>query len=396
MRAAVVGGGIGGLAAANSLLERGVDVHVYEQAPELGEVGAGVLITPNSLRGLERMGLAEALAEVGAPVGHGSTYYRADGTVVAPILTTDSSGWNGMYGMHRADLLNVLAEHLPPDRVHTGHRCTGMVQDDRGCLLAFEHGAEVQADVVIAADGINSTLQRYVVAPARPVNSGSVAYRGLIPASLLPDWPVGVSQLWMGERKHFLVYPVRGGTLINYVGFVPSDAEAEESWSAPGDVDMLRKAFEGWDPRVTNLLEQVETTHWWGLYDREPLATWTQGRLTLLGDAAHPMLPHLGQGANQSIEDGLALAIHLAASDAESAPAALRAYEQQRRPRTTEVQRGARMNGRRYDSHFDDLSVRDSEIAESTLFRSWLYDHDVEREAATLVQSSLATSRRDV
>lgn len=120
----------------------------------------------------------------------------------------------------------------------------------------------------------------------------------------------------MGERKHFLVYPVRGGTLINYVGFVPSDAEAEESWSAPGDVDMLRKAFEGWDPRVTNLLEQVETTHWWGLYDREPLATWTQGRLTLLGDAAHPMLPHLGQGANQSIEDGLALAIHLAASDA--------------------------------------------------------------------------------
>jgi salicylate hydroxylase len=387
LRVAIVGGGIGGMAAANALVRRGIDVKVYEQAPQLGEIGAGVLMTPNSLRLLERMGMGPALAKVGAPIGEGSQYYRADGTVVAPILTTDSSGWNGMYGMHRADLLSALADALPTEAVVTGHKCMSFGQDDHGAWLTFDNGETAEADIVIAADGIQSVLQKYVVEPSPPLHSGSVAYRGLIPSERIPSWPSGISQLWMGEGKHFLVYPVRSGSLINYVGFVPSDEQTGESWSAPGDADTLRSAFSGWDPRIEELLAQVETTYWWGLYDREPLATWTQGRLTLLGDAAHPMLPHLGQGANQSVEDGVALAVVLAGTDKDQAPAALAAYEGLRRSRTTEVQLGARANGRRYDLDSEDLSERDAEIAASVNFRSWLYDYDAE----TAAQEVLAT-----
>lgn len=388
LRVAVIGGGIGGMAAAIALLQRGVNVQVYEQAPQLGEIGAGVLITPNSLRLLERMGLGQPLADVGAPVGKGSQYYRMDGTPVAPILTTDSSGWNGMYGMHRADLLGVLATALPEENINVGHRCVGFDQDGRGVRIDFENGVKVEADIAIAADGIQSILRGHVVEPSQPVHSGSVAYRGLIPIEKLPSWPPGVSQLWMGEGKHFLVYPVRSGSLINYVGFVPSDEHTKESWSAPGDAEKLAREFSGWDPRLQELLAQVETTYWWGLYDREPLQKWTSGRLALLGDAAHPMLPHLGQGANQSIEDGIALAVILAASDPERAPADLETYERLRRPRATSVQLGARENGRRYDSGYENLTTRDAEIAESISFRSWLYDYDVEFDAQAAVEVS--------
>src|SRR4029079_7016342 len=152
-------------------------------------------------------------------------------------------------------------------------------------------------------------------------------------------------------------------------------------WSAPGDADVLRHEFAGWDPRIENLLAQVQMTFRWALFDREPLPTWTKGRLSLLGDAAHPMLPHLGQGANQSIEDGMALATILARADRATAPKALLAYERLRRERVAQVQRGARENGLRYDSVHSDLGVRDAEISAHAAFRRRLYDHDVVPDA---------------
>jgi salicylate hydroxylase len=187
--------------------------------------------------------------------------------------------------------------------------------------------------------------------------------------------------MWLGKAKHFLAFPVRAGELVNYVGFVPADAEMKESWSAPGDPAVLRREFAGWDPRIERLLAQVQTTFRWALYDREPLPTWTRGRLTLLGDAAHPMLPHLGQGANQAIEDGIALATILARAERASAPSALVAYERLRRERVAAVQRGARENGLRYDSFYADLAVRDAELAAHADFRRRLYDHDVVPDA---------------
>ena len=377
----IVGGGIGGLFTAKALIAHGFKVSVHEQAPALGEVGAGVFITPNSVRQLQRVGLGPEVEKWGALVGTGSRYFRHDGTPIAPVQVTDSSGWNATFGMHRADLVEILANALPAEVVHTGHRCSGFEQDGDVARVSFSNGAVAEGHVVIAADGMHSELRQYVAPPFRPVFSGSVAYRGVLARDRIPDWPTDCWLMWLGQGKHFLTFPVRAGQLINYVGFVPADQEMKESWSAPGDPDQLRREFAGWDPRIERLLSQVQATFRWALYDREPLSTWTRGRLTLLGDAAHPMLPHLGQGANQSIEDGMALATILARANNVAAPTALLAYERLRRERVAAVQRGARENGLRYDSAYADLGVRDAEIAAHADFRKRLYDHDVVPEA---------------
>jgi 2-polyprenyl-6-methoxyphenol hydroxylase-like FAD-dependent oxidoreductase len=186
----------------------------------------------------------------------------------------------------------------------------------------------------------------------------------------------------MGDGKHFMVYPVRRGEFLNYVGFVPTKDETAESWSAVGDRDQLAASFEGWDQRVVGLLKKVDSCFWWGLYDRRPLASWTNGRLALLGDAAHAMLPHLGQGANQAIEDAVALAVFLEGRNSSDVIDMLRHYEAFRRERTDVVQAEARKNGLRLDSRHNDLRQRDQEIAGSaTFFRMWLYDYDVENAA---------------
>jgi salicylate hydroxylase len=391
IRAAIIGGGISGLSAANALCRKGIHVTVYEQAPALGEVGAGVFTFPNALRPLERMGLGDAFAEVGAKVGPGSEYYRMDGTLVGKVLTTDSSGWNGMYGMHRADLLNIFANVIPPSAIRTGHRCIGFEQDARAAHVRFDNGNDFEADIVIACDGIHSTLQKYVVEPSPPEYSGSRAYRGLIARDKLPNWRKEAHQIWMGEGKHFMVFPVRRGELLNYVGFVPTSTQTAESWSAIGDRDELAASFEGWDRPVVELLDKIETCFWWGLYDRRPLASWTKGRLLLLGDAAHAMLPHLGQGANQGIEDGVALAIFLEGRNADDIPDLLPRYEKFRRERTDLIQAEARRNGLRYDSRSGSLEQRDKEIASSAAFRKSLYDYDVE-EAAAVYASQTQTA----
>jgi salicylate hydroxylase len=388
IRAAIVGGGISGLSAAHALARRGIDVTVYEQAPALGEVGAGVFTYPNALRPLERMGLGPAFARVGAKVGPGSEYYRMDGTLVGKVLTTDSAGWNGMYGMHRADLLNIFANVLLASAVRTGHRCVGFEQDQRAAYVKFDNGNIAEADIVIACDGIHSTLQKFVVEPSPPEYSGSRAYRGLIEAKKLPNWRKEAHQIWMGDGKHFMVFPVRRGELLNYVGFVPTSTETIESWSAIGDRDELAASFAAWDSRVVELLDKVETCFWWGLYDRRPLAKWTNGRLLLLGDAAHAMLPHLGQGANQGIEDGVALAIFLEGRSADEVSGILPQFEKFRRERTDVVQAEARRNGLRYDSRSGSLEERDKEIASSAIFRKWLYDYDVEKAATAYLSQA--------
>jgi 2-polyprenyl-6-methoxyphenol hydroxylase-like FAD-dependent oxidoreductase len=226
-----------------------------------------------------------------------------------------------------------------------------------------------------------STLQQYVVEPSAPLASGSVAYRGIISAAAV-SWPDGAMRNWLGAGKHFLVYPVRAGQLLNYVGFVPTDEQMKESWSAPGDPATLAQELAGWDPLVEAIIGQVDTCFRWGLYDREPLPTWTRGRLTLLGDAAHPMLPHVGQGANQAIEDGVALATVLGQADHMTVPQALLVYESVRRERTAGVQRSARVNGARYDASGSDLRDRDRQLAAQPRERAWIWEYDAEAEAA--------------
>ena len=376
----VVGGGIGGLFAANALVARGVEVSVYEQAPALGEVGAGFYLTPNAVRQMQRVGLGPAVDKYGARVGTKSHYYRHDGTPIAPVQVADASGWSANFGMHRADLVDLLAAPLPAGVVRCGHRAVGFEQAGDVARVQFANGAIAEGDVVVGADGIHSELRPYVFPPSKPVFHGTISYRGLVSRERLPGWPMDRWLMWAGpakQLKHFLAFPVRHGTMVNYVGFVPTDEAMKESWSAPGDPDVLRREFQGWDPRIATVLAQVDKCFRWALYDREPLATWSKGRLTLLGDAAHPMLPHLGQGANQSIEDGMALATILCRVDSSQVAAALLAYERLRRARVADVQLGARKHGLRVDSMVDDLARRDAELAAHAEFRARLYSYDV-------------------
>ena len=388
----IVGGGIGGLFAANALIANGLRVSVYEQAPALGEVGAGVFLTPNSVRHLHRVGLSSAVEKWGAKIGFKSQYFRYEGTPIAPVQVTDTLGW-AAYGMHRADLVGLLASALPIGIVRTGYRCTGFEQDSKAGWVSFANGTIVESDVIVGADGIHSALREHAAPASQTIFSGSIAYRGVVATERLPDWPAYCWSMWLGPGKHFLTYPLRAGALINFVAFVPADEPMKESWSTAGDPDALRREFSGWDPRVEHFLRQVTTTFRSALYDRDPLPTWTKGRLTLLGDAAHPILPHLGQGANQSIEDGIALAKILASAEQAAVPAALAAYERLRRDRTVAIQRGARENGLRYDSRYADLNVRDAEIAALAEFRRQLYDYDVVLEARVAGTALAARSR---
>jgi salicylate hydroxylase len=387
VRVAVIGGGIGGLAAANALARRGLNVTVYERTRALGEVGAGVMITPNGSRALAAAGVGPALADVGAPVAGDSYYRRSDGTLVAPVVTADQSGRNGLWGVHRADLLSALATALPDGMVRTGYRCVNFRQDRNAAHVEFDNGEEIVADVVVAADGISSILQKFVLGPVdAPIFSGIIAYRGLLSARDLTV-PNDAVSVWMGKGKHFMCYPVRRGELLNYVGFVPSGEHAAESWSAPGDPADLKRHFAGWDERVAEILSRVTDTFWWGVYDREPFPRWSSGRLALLGDAAHPMRPHMGQGANQAIEDGVALSVILAGTACEEVPAALRSYERLRRDRTTQCQAGSREQGNRTESASADLDRRDADLAASAAFRRAIYSYDVEDAARQFVAS---------
>jgi salicylate hydroxylase len=280
-------------------------------------------------------------------------------------------------GIHRADLLELLAEQLPPGTVNTGHRAVSVSRDDDAMTVTFANGATATADVLIGADGIHSVVQEFVVAPAAPVFSGVVAYRGLIPR--VDGYPDDTMRMWLGEGKHFLVFPVRAGQLLNYVGFVPSPTQVRESWSASGDPVALAAHFAGWDPLIGQVIDAITgpggSGFQWGMYDREPLPCWSDRLVTLLGDAAHPMLPHLGQGVNQALEDAVALGTLLGSVDGPAGVEwALKAYERLRRERTARVQLGSRRNGAGYDSSGSQLTDR-----------SWIYSYDAEAEARALL-----------
>jgi len=380
LRVAIVGGGIGGVAAATALIRRGMDVRLYEQAPELAEVGAGVAIQPNGARMLDRLGLGEELRRYGARWVD-QQFRRHDGVYAASMWPPEIASTIEFYGLHRADLLAMFVNRLPAERIHTRHRCVGFEQTADAATLTFANGTCVTADAVIAADGIHSVLQQHVVAPSRPLFSGSVAHRGLVTAASV-SWPPGQVRNWLGAGKHFLVFPVRANTLVNYVGFVTTEEQSRESWSAPGDPAELAREFAGWDPMVEAILAQARHTFRWGLYDREPLATWTSGRLTLLGDAAHPMLPHAGQGANQAIEDAVAVATILARATRDEVPCALKVYESVRRGQAARVQLSSRFNGALYDLAKGDFAERDRQLARQRQSRAYIWSYDAEAEAA--------------
>jgi salicylate hydroxylase len=385
----VIGGGIGGTAAALSLLEAGFDVHVYEQASEQREVGAGIQVSPNATRILHRLGLAEAMAKQGVkPIAWHQRRWDDGRTLLRTPIVETIEGAFGFphYQMHRSDVLRTLATALPTDRRHVSHRLVGFADHGDKVEAAFENGTRVRADILVGADGIHSTVRRLLFGPEQPHFTGCMCYRGLVPAERIAHLDIPVeAQIWMGPGKHFIHYYVRNRELFNFVAVIDTDAWTKESWTERGNVADALAAFRDWHPQLCGILGAVDETFIWGLFDRPPMPRWSVGRVTLLGDACHAMLPFMAQGAAQAIEDGAALAACLREAGRDDVVAALRRYEQSRLPRTARVQGLSAANKARF--HLPDgpqQVARDAEMAKNVTDWSlesvaWLYGHDAGR-----------------
>jgi salicylate hydroxylase len=385
---AVVGAGIAGLTLALALRRAGLRCQVFEQAGRLAEVGAGVQIAPNAARLLHRLGLADHLTAVAArPHCIQMSRWNDGATIMRTPLGADCERMFGApyYVMHRADLHRGLLALLPPDTVHLGRRCVRVEERAGEAELEFGDGSSVTADVVVGADGIHSAVRDHLVRDA-PRFSGQTIYRGLVPADRMPFLAEPRVQLWLGPGQHCVAYPVSGGALISFGATTPAGEWFAESWSAAGRIEDLAAAYRGWHPAVLELIAAAKAVGRWALHDRDPLPRWSWRRSTLVGDAAHPMLPFLAQGANQAIEDAVALAACLrGAASGGDVEHALCRYEAMRRPRTEEIQRRSRDNTR--NLHLPDGAEqrrRDEHLAGRADLGSqwWLYGYDAELAAA--------------
>ncbi|MFC8181757.1 FAD-dependent monooxygenase [Rhodococcus sp. NPDC057297] len=391
-RIAVVGGGIGGLSAAAFMHRAGLDVTVYEQAPALGEVGAGLVVSPNAIRMIRRLGHVEAFLDKAVALDVGWEFRRwQDGRVLSSEQMAGRC--EDLYGersyvTHRADLVDALRCAVPEHLVRLGTRCIDVTDRGDTFELAFADGSTAVADVVVGADGIHSVVRNHITEPSPAEYSGMCAYRALVPAADAPEhFRRPVQTLWLGPDHHLVHYPISGGNYINIVAFAPAGDVVDESWSATATVDELLAEFAGWDSRLIELIARADTPGRWALLDRAPLQNWSKGRMTLLGDAAHPMFPFYAQGAAQSIEDAAALAQSL--SDNPTDPeTALAHYEAVRRPRTTRIQELSR--NRKEINHLPDgpeQTARDEALAGSDALAdsAWLYGYDAELEAGSAV-----------
>jgi salicylate hydroxylase len=385
-RIALVGGGIGGLAAAAFLRRAGLSATVYEQAPALGELGAGLVVAPNAARLLRRLPSESGLERAGVALESGWEFRRwADGSVLfAQQLGEVCTRRYGehTWTMHRTDLLEVLRSAVPEEAIKIGRRCTGATQDADGVTLTFSTGGPVHADVVVAADGIHSVLREHVTTASPPRESGLCAWRSMVPAEAAPAMTRRpVQTLWLGYRHHLVHYPVSAGRLVNVVAFSPAGPGELESWSAVGDVADFAAEFAGWDPRVGQLIAAADRVGRWAVRDHAPLPRWVNGRIALLGDAAHPMLPFYAQGAGQAIEDAAACLT----TGPWDPPAALARYERLRMPRATRVQEASRGRiGRHHLPDGPEQRARDAEFAgeDPLSHNDWIYAYDAEHAAA--------------
>jgi salicylate hydroxylase len=381
LKVAVVGGGIGGLVLALAMRERGISNEVYEQADELREIGAAVALSANGTRELRRLGVGEQIESVSV-VPSALVIRRWDS---GEIIADHPMGRDGIYeatfgapyyGVHRVALLQALADRLADEGVNLGRRCVGIDERDSGAELQFADGSTATADLVVGADGVHSVTRRYVVGAVRGRFSGTVGYRGLVPVEAMPSLPDPTPlQFWAGPRRHLLHYAIDGGRTVNFLAVVRTPEWTADTWMEECEVSDAVDAYAGWHPAVTEMVGATDVGARWALFDLAPLERWHTDRVVLMGDAAHAMVPHQGQGANQTIEDAIALADCLAADH--DLASALRHYEESRRKRTARVQRWSRRTADLM--HLPDgpeVAPRDDLFRELYTELAWIHAHD--------------------
>jgi 2-polyprenyl-6-methoxyphenol hydroxylase-like FAD-dependent oxidoreductase len=362
---AVIGAGMGGLAVAAALRqEAGVDVTVYEQASRFQRLGAGIQMMPNSMKVLRRIGVEEMVrARAFQPYSHLNRV--GDTGELKRELPMPESMFGAPYlCMHRADLHEALASVTPGDAVSLGKELVGLDSSGEQVKLSFADGTSATADAVVASDGVHSVVRDIIVGADEPVHKGRIAYRAVFPAALL-DRDLGNSRTkWWGADRHIVIYyTTKAKSEVYFVTSVPEPAEwvTRESWSATGDVSELRAAYADFHPDVRATLEACPDCHKWAILEREPLPTWSDGRVVLLGDACHPMTPYMAQGAATSIEDAAVLARCVADAGGEDFATAFRRYEAHRKPRTSLIQA---------------ISSANTWMSGGDTDTSWLYGYD--------------------
>jgi 2-polyprenyl-6-methoxyphenol hydroxylase-like FAD-dependent oxidoreductase len=342
LKIAIVGAGLGGLTAASTLRRAGFDVQVYEQARRFERIGAGIQMMPNSMKVLRAIGVEERIRPTSfQPFSHLNRAWDT-GEVLRELPMPEDLFGAPYLCMHRGDLHEALALGLPAEIIHIGRKLAGLDQRGGQVILTFTDGSHAQADAVIGADGVHSTVREIIIGPDRPIHRGRIAYRAVFRSVLLKGVDVGPSRTkWWGVDRHIVIYYTRPDrSEIYFVTSVPEPAVwlTPESWSAKGDVKELRAAYEGFHPDVRGVLEACPDCHKWAILEREPLRTWSDGRVALLGDACHPMTPYMAQGAATAIEDAAVLTRCLQEMEGEDIPDAFRRYEKTRKPRTSRIQ----------------------------------------------------------
>ncbi len=345
----ICGGGVGGLTAALALKRVGLDVVVFEQSAQFARVGADLNLTPNAVRALDGLGLAEAIRASAARPTHRISRVWDTGEETSRLEMADTA--ERVYGapqltVHRADFLNALRMKLPPSVIELGRRATAIGNGPNGVRVNFADGGAVDVDALIGADGIHSVARNALFGPESPEFTGLVSYRSVVPRAKLSIPNLDAFTKWWGPTPdvQIVTFPLNRGEETFIFATTPQDDWREESWTLKGDVDELRRVYSGFHPEARALLDACTEVTKSALYVRKPMAQWSVGRTTLLGDACHPMVPFMAQGACMAIEDAVVLGRALAGVDATSIATAFKRYEEARKDRTARVQQGSRGN----------------------------------------------------